>query len=282
MTKGQAEKLNEENKLEGMVEIDNEDYHRGPGISSSNLIDIEKFSVRHMKHWKENPEEPTKAMRDGTRLHTAVLEPHLFDQIYAVAPTLDKRFKENKELIKKFEDENVGKIFITNAEYENTMRMRDAVMEHPVAKQFFDGAIIEKAFYWKDPDTGVLCKARPDIVNHRLGMLIDLKKTTDATEWNIRSSVKNFKYYMQAAFHKDGVNLCNKDQLVTIHDSVFVFVEDTAPYGVQVVAISLNDLQKGFDEYKDALTKYAEAVKTGKWPGYEQKILELTIFNEGK
>lgn len=279
MTQAQAEKLNETDKLEGMIDISNEDYHKGPGISSSNLIDLLEYSPLHMKYYKENPTEPTPAMLYGSRVHTAVLEPELFEKEYVIKQKFDKRVKGNAEKEEEWLAANVGRIGITQSDYDDTMRIRDVLLADPRIKAILDGALIEKAFYWTDPDTGVLCKARPDILSYDLGMIVDLKTIDNCAEWNIKTRIRYSKYYLQNMFHMDGVNIVGeKLKLNPIKDGCFLFVEKEEPHGFKLRAITLDDLQVGFDEYKKALAIYAECVKTGVFPGYENKINEIRIF----
>lgn len=74
-------------QLFGLVELTNEEYHSGPGISKSHLDDI---AVSPLYYWDKriNPDrEPEEikhcfAVGDGT--HKLVLEPGTFEQKYAV------------------------------------------------------------------------------------------------------------------------------------------------------------------------------------------------------
>ncbi len=55
--------------------IENEAYHRGPGISSSELKTIIK-SPMHYKYLSENPRPQTANMALGTAAHALILEPN--------------------------------------------------------------------------------------------------------------------------------------------------------------------------------------------------------------
>ncbi|MBB3017614.1 exodeoxyribonuclease VIII [Microvirga lupini] len=76
-----------EQQLHGLVELTNEQYHSGPGISKSHLDDI---AVSPLNYWDKriNPaREPEVfkhcfAVGDGT--HKLVLEPGTFEETYAV------------------------------------------------------------------------------------------------------------------------------------------------------------------------------------------------------
>lgn len=261
-----------------MLDISNEDYHRNEGISSTNLIDLLQYSEAHMKHWMDNPVEPSRAMKDGTRFHTSVLEPDKFDSIYAVTPTLDGRTKEGKAAKEDFYAANSNKTLISQDEYDNTMRMRDAVLSSKTVQALLKGALIEKAFYATDPMTGVLIKARPDAINYKNNMLIDLKKTTQADIYHVKQSIRSYFYHVQASYHMNVVNGCQPDKLADIKDSIFIFCEDTAPYGVQIVAITPSDLIEGEKKWREALDRYAKCLKSGIYPGYSDSIQELNVF----
>ena len=76
--------------------IGNEEYHKGPGLSSSDL----KLLARSPLHYKTakafHPEE-TNAMRLGTAVHCAILEPDRIDVEYVLAPEgIDRRTKAGK------------------------------------------------------------------------------------------------------------------------------------------------------------------------------------------
>ena len=74
-------------RLHGLVELDNEQYHSGPGISKSKL---DAIAVSGLNYWDKyvNPDrEPEDfkhcfAVGDGT--HKLILEPGTFEQSYAV------------------------------------------------------------------------------------------------------------------------------------------------------------------------------------------------------
>ncbi|BCP56217.1 hypothetical protein K32_48340 [Kaistia sp. 32K] len=80
-----------EQQLHGLVELTNEQYHSGPGISKSHLDDIAlETGGSPLNYWDKriNPDrEPEEfkhcfAVGDGT--HKLVLEPGTFEQTYAV------------------------------------------------------------------------------------------------------------------------------------------------------------------------------------------------------
>lgn len=79
--------MSDEQRLHGLVECSNEEYHSGPGVSKSKL---DAIAVSPLNFWDQyvNPDaEPREykhcfAVGDGT--HKLVLEPGTFEQTYAV------------------------------------------------------------------------------------------------------------------------------------------------------------------------------------------------------
>ena len=82
-------------------DLDNELYHKAYGLSCSDL----KVMLRSPAHYHASllfPQKTTPEMLLGSALHTAVLQPELFDEEYMELPKLDRRTKEGKELYKSY------------------------------------------------------------------------------------------------------------------------------------------------------------------------------------
>lgn len=254
----------------GIYDQSNEEYHSGPGYSSTNLIDCTSYSPGHMKHWKLNPTKPTPSMIEGTMLHEALIEPELFKGKYMVA---DGRSKEGKALI----EANPDKIKVSEATLNKVIAMRDSVLKHTNIKSLIAGAQIEKAIYWNDVDTGLLCKTKPDILRTDLGLIIDIKTIDSGALWNVKRAIRDYKYHLSAAFYTDGVNTILNG---CIKEFMFFFIEKEAPHGVRKIILSLSDLEKGFNEYKESLLKIKQCEDSGHWPLYPDEVVELNVFQE--
>jgi exodeoxyribonuclease VIII len=267
----EALKLHDEDKLEGSFKIGNEDYHKAPGISSTFLSDIMEYSVGHAKAWKDKPMEPTKAMAFGSLIHLAILEPELLAQKYHVVPSTDKRKKDVLLIYSKAELE--GWTPITQETMDKVLAIRSALLSSNTGKALFGEGIAEQAFFTRDPDTGLLIKCKADFINTKHKILIDIKKTADGRLWNIKKSVQNYGYKLQASFYKDVINMTMGNNY--IDSVVWVFIEEESPHGIRFVEVNKNDLQHGFDLYKEALTRLHNALQSGKFPLYEDKIVVI-------
>lgn len=143
--------MTDEKDLLGLVDMTNEEYHSAPGISKSHLDVIASKSPKH--YWQQyiNPErEPrteTAAMKMGTAIHTAILEPHDMDNRIVCGLDIDRRSNENKAKWAKFEFDNKDKIIISAENYDHVKRIRDAVWKHPVASGLLTGGRAEQTFF---------------------------------------------------------------------------------------------------------------------------------------
>ena len=87
-------------------------------ISHSALKAFAK-SPNHYLQYVAGEAPRTDAMIAGSALHCFVLEPHEFDARYIVAPKVDRRTKEGKEIFEAFSQQAAGRDVLTQADFEN-------------------------------------------------------------------------------------------------------------------------------------------------------------------
>lgn len=247
----------------------NKEYHAHPAVSKSGL-DLINRSPAHFKWARENKQDATPAMRIGSLTHLAVLEPDLFQSTCAVIPNIDRRTKQGKADWDKFAAEHPTCELITSEEHSRILAIRDAVNAHSIAAKLIAKIdAVEVSTFWTDKDTGVECKCRPDAVLSN-GMLIDLKTTQDAGD-GFASSVRKFRYHVQAAFYGDGMGSMETRPMV------FIAVETQPPYLVACHMIAPDSLQCGREAYKRNLQTYASCMESGNWYGYAEKIHSIEL-----
>lgn len=249
----------------------NKEYHARPEISASDLKQIASCPAKWI-YEKSNPKEPTDAMMIGTAIHTRILEPEKYKDEVAILPTLDRRTKAGKEEYAEFVELSKNKVIITQDQNAEIESIEDSVMSNHYARTLieYEERIVEKSFFWTDPDTGILCKTRPDLVGIAC---VDLKSTVDASEDAFMRQAYNLKYHIQAAFYLDGLRANNID----CNRFVFIAVEKTAPYIVQIYVADDSFIERGRIEYKQALRTLAQCRADNKYPGYTNEIKKLTL-----
>lgn len=254
--------------------LTNAEYHARPEVSKSGL-DLVHRSPLHFWNRYLNPnrvvEPPTPAMVLGSALHTRVLEPHLFDDEYVVAPQCDRRTKEGKMIWADFEQEAAGKTLLKAEDALQINAMAEAVRRHPAARVLLNkSGKAEQSYFWTDDDSGIECKCRPDFHTDDRRIIIDVKTTEDASPSKfLRSSVLQWRYHVQAAFYMQGVP----------EAEVFLFavVEKKPPFAVAVYSLPAKLLERGLEEAKADLRTIAECRATDKWPSYSEEVQELPL-----
>ena len=254
-----------------------DEYHAGPGISKSGL-DLIAHSPLH--YWakyldpKRQPQESTPALRLGTAIHTAVLEPDRFAIEYRVAPQVDRRTKDGKALWEDFTarcaEDNATPI--SADDFEICRRIADQVRSHPTAQTLFQTGSAEQSAYWIDEETGVLCKCRPDWLSRQV--IVDLKSTRDASPSGFQRSAYGFRYHVQAAWYLDGIAATTGKPRDAF---IFAAFEKESPFACAFYYADQSMIEAGRAEYRRLLRTYAECMKSGRWPGYPMELQALTL-----
>jgi len=257
-----------------IADLASENYHSMPEISKHGLDLVHKCPALYKyKQTHKDDSEQSPALRWGTLVHTRVLEPAVYHSTVVVAPQCDRRTKAGKEIWEEFTTFNAGKTIITEDEFTKLSDIAIAIGEHAGARTLLDGDVsIESSMFWTDEETGVQCRARPDIIRPD-GLIVDLKTTQDASSGAFAKSCAQFRYHVQAAFYMDGLAA----QGVEVQGFAFIAVEKDAPHLIATYVCDRTMLEIGRQAYQADLRTYAECKATNIWPGYPETIEELTL-----
>lgn len=275
LTLAEAIERHKAGTLVGVFRMTNEDYHNAPGISKSNLDQVE-VSPATYRYSILNPEPPTSPMEFGSALHTAILEPEEFDNRYAVTD-LDRRGTKAWDA---FELANPGKIILKKDGDKGAQVVKEmATVAISHSRSQLLAGFKELAFFWKHPETGILCKVKPDNLTTK-GVITDYKSCAwPVYPQRIASSVFfKMRYHVGGAFYLDGVvhalDQSGKRDLLPVMPNHFVLYaqEKTAPYLVKPWDLGESSIALGRRTYEANLRKIKECDDKKAWPGYPEKI----------
>lgn len=259
--------------VRGTESLSNADYHAHPAVSKSHLDKVAKSPAHYFEAYL-NPDrvipEPTPAMVLGTALHTAVLEPALWGEQFAVAPEgIDRRTKAGKEAWAEFEAGSQGKTLLKAEDADQVRRMAKAVHDHPASRFLLNlEGKREASYFWTDQDTGIECKCRPDWHSLDRRLIVDVKTTEDASPRGFAKSVANFRYHVQAHWYLRGLEA---------EQFLFVCVEKSAPYLVAVYAATPVLIAAGGRAAERDLATIAQCRAADQWPGYGDEIQPIDL-----
>jgi len=252
-------------------------YFQSEGVSKHDL-DLVNISPAHYKAAKSTPrDEATPAMKIGTLVHTAVLEPHNFDGSYTLSPDTDRRTKEGKAAWEAAEKDakDKGSILVKAGDLEMVRAMAESVKQHKSAKEaLIAGGLVEASLYATCPEFGVRMRGRPDLIS-RGNAIIDVKTCAKGggSKAEFARSVANWRYDVQAAYYLDLAKLCGMEK----EAFVFIVVEKEAPYAVAVYQLDTESVEAGRVQYKRNLGMIAECQNWDEWPAYSSEVEVISL-----
>ncbi|PJY60753.1 exonuclease VIII, partial [Escherichia coli] len=247
--------------------ISNENYHAGPGVSKSQLDDIADTPALYL--WRKNAPvdtTKTKTLDLGTAFHCRVLEPEEFSNRFIVAPEFNRRTNAGKEEEKAFlmECASTGKTVITAEEGRKIELMYQSVMALPLGQWLVESAgHAESSIYWEDPETGILCRCRPDKIIPEFHWIMDVKTTADIQRF--KTAYYDYRYHVQDAFYSDGYEA----QFGVLPTFVFLVASTTVEcgrYPVEIFMMGEEAKLAGQQEYHRNLRPLADCLNTDEWP----------------
>lgn len=232
--------------------MSNADYHAHSAISSS---DVKMVAAKSLAHWKHKVRKRSTAFDLGTAVHAMVLEPHL--ELVVRGPE-DRRGNKWKEA--SLAADLDGKLLLTESDYDQAQAMAEAVRAHPVVQKWMGlpDFIAEASFFAEDSITKTRIKCRPDGFIHSIGLVFDIKTTTDASPDGFPREVRKYGYDLQADFYLRTLQSAgyNADQFF------FVCVEKEAPYAVGVHVLERDYMRTAMFRVSSILEKISNAQAT--------------------
>ena len=247
---------------------DRKEYRAFPALNQSSAKKL-LVSPAHYQAYVNTPQEETKALRFGTFVHAAILEPHTLDDLYATAPDVDKRTKQGKEDWAAFATANAGKTILDAEEsalgHLVASHAKMALKHHKVAFG------LTEAMYHVDYN-GIPLKAAIDGVCG--DYLWDIKTTDDASPAGMLKSIRNYRYNLQAYWYRLVYELATGHRPLGFR---FLFVEKEPPFATAVCEIGPELMSWAIADFEKALTLYRDCTASGVWPAYPDDIQVIDV-----
>lgn len=260
-------------------DVDNEVYHRGPGVSNSGLRNLARSPFHfYSLHLDPNRPKPTvkPGQLEGTLAHCTILEPLQFANRYVCGPAVRANTNEWKAFAALHNEKQV----IHTEQYETARAQALSVRRLPDVAELLSRGHAEVSAYWHepvtDPATGeinqVLCRIRPDWVhpvNDDSVILLDLKTFSSADAAEFSSQVARKGYAGQCAFYSRGYTKATGKKVAAF---LFVVVESDWPYASAAYMLSEEWVSIADVENTRLLTRYAQCLSTDVWPSYSPTV----------
>jgi hypothetical protein len=204
----------------------------------------------------------------GTALHVGILEPDRFDAAVKRGPS-DRRGNKWKDAIAEFP----SALVLPDHEYDRVVEARDAVLTDPTIRGLATReGMSEATGLWIDPDTGVLCRCRPDRYVPSLALMADLKTTAEAGADAFRRVAEVMLYDLHDAMYSEGWGLAGGG---AVEDFIFIVVERDPPYAHAIYQLQEPERLRGRAIMRKALQTYQQCKASGCWRGYPSGVTPL-------
>jgi hypothetical protein len=260
-----------------------ESYH-GQGIcnayavSSTDLRICWGKSPAHMyANWAENPKAekrgPTRAMILGAAAHHLLLGEDDFKAKYVLQPqtyhdrkTAQEKPWHNGAQYCKFWSESqieAGKTPITQGELDTIVEISNSLRLEPLVNDGLLRGHIELSGFWRDEETGLWIKTRPDVVPTDTGDYCDLKTAIEVTTPALQAAIRSRSYHQQGSVVWEA---CDYFEM-PFETYVLMFTETAAPYCVRAIPLTDEDLARGRKQNRLMLRTIASCIAADHWPG---------------
>lgn len=266
----------------GVYDLTMDEYHGdccvGPSVSSSGLRKIH-FECP-LEFWSFAPMNPDRyaqpdkaAFTFGAAAHCLLVGGEEFDKHYVVRPReIDgKAWQSNRAACREWTacQIDLGLRVLTEADLTAITLMARVLEKHPMTATLLSGQI-EQSILWKDRETGIWVKTRPDVIPEFDSVVVDFKTTASIVQpYKIQREISQRGYFMQMALMEDGMReVLGKEGL----NMVLLFQQKSAPFHVAPFEISPEYLEIGRAFNRKALRVMADCLEKDHWPGYVEGI----------
>jgi hypothetical protein len=234
------------------------DYLKLQAVSASWLKDLlDSPATCYQKHLapEREPETQTPEMRMGSLVHCMALTPLELPKEFIVN-TQEQRSAAGKARAARLAAH--GKTVVTTREFARASEIVAALKAHPEAWTLLRDGRPEQVIIQERGADWLPLKARLDVHDERRRRVVELKTIHDLLA--IEGTIRQFHYLLGAAFYRE---------LADAREAVFVFVQSTPPFPVEVIPVHPEDLERGRAQWQSALARFDECWKTQQWPDAE-------------
>lgn len=244
-------------------DVSERDYHADGALSSSQARALLDTVPAQWVYDVQHPPEPTDAMEFGSAVHSLTLG--------VGAPVVEVRadaWRKNADKELRAEVRAEGGIPLLTKDYRRAKACALAVLRAPKVGRMIRDAECEISGWWRDPETGVMCRLRVDALYTTPSgdtLALDLKTADTADPAHFAAAIRSFGYHRQEDYYDGGLVALDRPATAGF---LFPVVARKPPH-----LVSLNRIPRAFVEHahgrnRAALELYAACSAANDWPDY--------------
>lgn len=253
-------------------DISDDIYNNIDALRASDLKEFCKSAAHYMTAVTTTRPQ-TEAMRWGSIVHLALLQPEEFERRVVIELPCDKRTTAGKAQYAEFKASlALDSIVITHDERMILLDMRYSYAQYTTYKEGFAEAVFERAGMAEL--FGVSCKIKPDIFLTDSNKIYDLKTTEDASEQAFTRTIFSYQYHIQAAFY---ALVAEEITGFPVEFFSFIAIEKKAPYAVREFVLSKSTLDYAKVIVRRKLSLFHSCKLMDLWDGYSKTPVSVEI-----
>lgn len=255
-------------KIDEVLQCLNMDVYQSLDAYSRSDLMLVKKSPFHLKAKRDRlyagDEKESAAMLLGELVHCLVLEPDQVLERYVGEIKVDRRTKDGKAAYARFIQQANGRLIVDESTFEKAAQMATNVIGQELADAALKGCLIERSITWRDDESGLTFKCRPDAYNPDNGVVVDLKTTKDASYRGMQGSSARYGYFLQAAMIREALLFHG----LKFSKYLLLCVENSEPYAYRPLIIGDDALDSGLNEFNYLKKKLATCLHENKFEHY--------------
>jgi len=168
---------------------------------------------------------------------------------------------------------NTNKTILTAEEMKTLNAMKDNLFINEKAKELLTGGIIEQSYFWKDLDSGLILKSRPDLMHSE--MYIDLKTCSDASPRAYQREMIDYGYHIQGAMVRDAIRVLENREMNNV---INICVETKYPFTVAIYIIDQIALNHAENHIKNLAFELKKCLEKNEWQAYDIQTIGLPTW----
>ena len=224
-----------------------------------------RISMLHMHRAITRPSISTPAMRWGTLVHAAILEPAVFSSRVAIW-SVEKRGRAWSDFRAAH-----GDWAVSADENERLGNIASAVSLNRAATELLSGGRAEVPLKWSGVEYGA-AGGRVDYCGD--GYFLDLKTSAQIDPRNFARSVAMYGYDVQLGWYAEGLAHVTGSECGTAY---IIAIESAAPHDVAVYRMDAAAIQQGRATARAIAARYRLCEAAGKFAGQVEGVADLAL-----
>lgn len=172
---------------------------------------------------------------------------------------------------------NMGKskTCLKPSEAAEARAIAEAIQELPAYRDMVkEPTVPELTFCWRDEETDILCKARPDLSTLSYLTFGDYKSAVNPTHHAFRAAAYRYHYYVSAAFTFEGVRAVTG---IKPRRYLYFVAQSSFPYLAAAYEATADELALGRAFVRRNLRRLRDCLDRGTYPGLPGDVQPLGL-----